>query len=320
MRRRSVLLSLATALVFFSALPAQARFPARPIELVVTFPAGGASDITCRALADVAPKYLGKPLVVVNKAGAGGSIGTAQVAQSKADGYTLVCALIGPNILALHMRDLPYGIDSFVPLVQIQERTMALAVSADAPWRTGPELIEDARKNPRKLRYAVSQGAAPHIMVLGLMQRAGIQLAHVPYQGDGPSITSLLGGHVEIMAAANFASLVPHMRAGTVRPLVIFDDRRLPSHPDVPTAKELGIDLVGSAWTGIAAPKGTPADVLEKLETALMSALQDEEFKARMAKIGDPVTPLGRKEFTQKWRREYEAFGDVIKAAGLGKK
>lgn len=297
--------------------PARGEYPSRPIELVVSFPAGGSTDIICRALSDVAPKYLGQPLVVVNRAGAGGSLATAQVAQAKPDGHTLLCAIIGPNVLQPHMRKLPYGVDSFIPIVHISSRTIALGVKADAPWKSLKDLVEDARKNPGKIRYGVSQGALPHLMVLNLVKRAGIQLTHVPYQGDAPGITALLGGHIELVSASSISALVPHLKAGTVRVLGIFEAQRLKEFPDIPTAKEAGFDVTGNAWTGVAAPKGTPDEVVQKLEDALLRTMSDPAFLDRMAKVGERVDAFGRKEFTEKWYREYERYGAIIRGAGL---
>src|SRR5262245_21238683 len=278
------------------ALPALAQdvYPSRPITIVAPFPPGGVADLTARPVAVARGKALKNPVGVVNKTGAAGAVGMQFVATSRPDGYTLLLALSSISIIPeadkLFGRPPAFTVDQFEPLALISADPTILVVRAESPWRTAKEFIEDARKRPDQISYS-SSGVYGTLHMAGelLSHAAKIKLRHVPFQGAGPALTAILGGHVDALASGP-AVVLPHIKAGKLRALAGWGDRRVAALPEVPTFRELGYpDAEFYIWAGLFAPKGTPDPVVAKLRDALQGVVTDPEFKASMDKLETPI-------------------------------
>ena len=320
MTRRYLLTGLALALgCLQTPAPAAAQpYPTRPVALVNPFPPGGTLDLHARAVASVIEPYLGQPMVVENKAGAVGAVGTQVVAGSKPDGYTLLQGWTGlsliPHVDGLMGRPQLFTRESFLPIARLTASPPLLVVHADSPWKTVGELIAEAKRRPNELKHS-SGGlyGISHLPVELLKLAAGFQMRHVPFTGGAPALTALLGKNVEASICYPGVCL-PQVRAGKIRPLVVFGAARLPDYPDVPTVKELGYDAEFYGWMSIMAPKGTPPEAVAKLRGALAKLVQDPSYQAVMVRIGETMAYLDAEEFGRAWDAEYQRMGEVLKA------
>jgi tripartite-type tricarboxylate transporter receptor subunit TctC len=303
---RLVLLALLTAVTVVPR-PVAAQFPERPIELVVPWAAGGRADIIMRLFAASAGRHLPQPVVVVNKPGGSGATGTIAVMNAPADGHTLLAATVGGNVIRPLTASLPYRHDSFAPVGQIAASTVVLASKADRPWKNLAELVADAKRRGTPPTFACPVGSLPHIAMLAVAQRGGVDLRLVPQQGDGPSVTAVLGGHVDTIIGTP-AAILPHLKTGDMRALATFGESRDPILADVPTATEQGFPVVATPWTGLAAPKGTPPAVLARLRQVFEAVMRDPEFVAGMDKLGERVTPIVGEAFAARWKRDHEQW------------
>jgi tripartite-type tricarboxylate transporter receptor subunit TctC len=304
---RLVQLALLSALCLLPPSAAAAEFPTKPIEIVVPWAAGGRADIIMRLFAASAGKALPQAVVVVNKPGGSGATGTIAVMNGAADGHTLLAATVGGNVLRPLTASLPYRYDSFAPVGQITESTMVLATRADRPWKNLAEMIADARKRATPPTFACPVGSMPHIAMVAVAQRGGVELRLVPQQGDGPSVTAVLGGHVDTIIGAP-AAILPHLKTGDMRALATFGEARDPLLADVPTATEQGFAVLASPWTGLAAPKNTPPPVLARLRQVFEAVVRDPEFVAGMDKLGERVKPILGEAFAARWKQDHELW------------
>ncbi|WP_418120716.1 Bug family tripartite tricarboxylate transporter substrate binding protein [Variovorax sp. 350MFTsu5.1] len=279
MRRRRMALALA-GLLSLAAMPAFAAYPEQPVRLVVGFPPGGGGDLYGRLIANALGKTLGQPVIVDNRAGAGGNIAADAVAKAKPDGYTLLLAMSGNLAVAPALRPqaIPYKApDDFTPVGLILEAPHGLFVAHNSRFRTARELLDAART--QKLSFAsTGAGAAAHIGMEMVKKEAGIEMLHVPYRGSGPAITDMLGGQVDCFFATA-SPLVGQVRQGQLRLLAITGNARNPAIPDVPTFKELGVNVPVTQWYGLVAPAGTPAPVVKYLADHLGRALATAEVR-----------------------------------------
>src|SRR2546426_10928957 len=273
---------------------AQEPYPSRPITMVAPFPPGGIADLTARPVAAAMEKVLKNPVGVLNKTGAAGAVGMQFVATSKPDGYTLLLALSSISIIPeadkLFGRPPAFTVDQFAPIALISADPTILVVPAGKPWKTAAEFVEDAKRRPGQISYSSSGVYGTLHMAMELLSHAaGIKLRHVPYAGGGPALTAVLGGHVDALASGP-AVVLPHIKAGQLRPLPGWGDKRVIGLPAVPTFKELGFpDAEFYIWAGVFAPKGTPEPVLAKLRGTLRAAVNDPDFKGAMEKIETPI-------------------------------
>lgn len=300
--------------------PAQEPFPSRPITLVAPFPPGGVADLTARPVAAAMEKVLKSPVGVVNKTGAAGAVGMSFVANSKPDGYTLLLSLSSISIIPeadkLFDRKPAYTMDQLTPIALISADPTILVVHADRPWKSVKEFVEDATRRPGEISFSSSGVYGTlHMATEMLSHAAGIALRHVPYAGAGPALTAILGGHVDALASGP-AVVLPHIKAGKLRPLAGWGAKRVAALPDLPTFKELGYDIEFYIWAGIFAPTGTPEPVLRKLREAARQAVEDPDFKAAMAKLETPVAYLDAPEFQKFWDRDAKMLADAIKRVG----
>ena len=303
-----------------AAVYAQERFPSRPINLVVPFPPGGVADQTGRPVAAAMEKILKQPVVVANKQGAGGAVGMSAVANAKPDGYTLLMALSSISIIPeadkLFDRTPAYSMDQLTPIALITADPTILVVRADSPWKSVKEFVEDAKKRPGEISFS-SSGiyGTLHMATEMFSHAAGIKLKHVPFNGAGPALTAILGGHVDILASGP-GVVLPQIKAGKLRPLAGWGAKRVAALPDVPTFKELGYDIEFYIWAGMFAPAGTPAPALKTLREAVGLAVRDPEFKAIMEKLETPVTYMDASEFRKFWDKDAKMLADAVKRVG----
>jgi tripartite-type tricarboxylate transporter receptor subunit TctC len=299
---------------------AQEAYPSKPITLVVPFPPGGVADIVARPAADALGRVLGAPVVIENKAGAGGGIGMAYVAKAKPDGYTLLLALSSISILPeadkIIGRPPMYQLDQLVPIARLTADPTVLAVRADSRWKTLQEFVADARKRPGAISYGSSGNyGTMHVPMEMFASDAGVKLLHVPYTGAGPAVVGLLGGSIDAVASGP-STVIQHVKAGTVRVLASWGDHRLASLPDVPTLSESGFNAVFFQWSGLFAPAGTPAPVLAKLRDAARITASDPRFVAALATVETPVQYLDAPELQRFWDADAQKLGAVVRRVG----
>lgn len=300
---------------------AQEPYPNRPITVVAPFPPGGVADLTARPVAAAMEKGLKNPVVVVNKTGAAGAVGYSFVANSRPDGYTLLLALSSVSIIPeadkLFGRKPAYTMDQLIPVALISADPTILAVHAERPWKSVKELVEDAKRRPGEISFSSSGVYGTlHMAMEMFMHAADIKLRHVPYGGAGPALTALLGGHVDMMASGP-AVVVPHIKAGKLRPLAGWGAKRVAVYPDLPTFTELGYKNVEFyIWAGLLAPAGTPEPVLKKLREAVRQAVEDPDFKAAMTKLETPVAYLDAPDFQKFWDNDAKRLAAAVKRVG----
>ena len=278
------------AMTALLALGAQAQeYPTRPITMIVPFPPGGVADIVGRPLAATMEKSLGKPIVVVNRPGAGGAVGMTAVAKADPDGYTILMALSSISIFPvsdpLQGKAAPYQISDFVPIALVTADPTVLVVSASSPYKTVADFVAAAKADPGKINYS-SSGifGTLHVAMEMFAGAAGIKLFHVPYQGGGPAVRALLSGEVQALASGP-AAAVGQIQAGKMRALAGWGAKRLDLMPELPTFKELGYkDVEFYIWSGVVAPASTPPAAQHKLRAAVRAAVADPQFAGAMAK------------------------------------
>ena len=300
---------------------AQEPYPSRPISLVVPFPPGGVADLTARPVAAAIEKALRQPVGVVNKTGAAGAVGMQFVATSKPDGYTLLLALSSISIIPeadkLFGRPPAFTVDQFAPVALISADPTILVVRTESPWKTAKEFIEDAKKRPNQISYSSSGIYGTLHMAMELLSHAaGIKLRHVPYAGAGPALTALLGGHVDALASGP-SVVLPQIKAGKLRPLAGWGDKRVASLPDVPTFKELGYpEAEFYIWAGLFAPKGTPEPALRTLREAARAGVADPDFKSAMDKLDTPIAFKQGEEFQKFFEADARRLADGVRKVG----
>ena len=298
---------------------AHAQFPDKPVRLIVPFPPGGGTDALGRILAAKLGELWKQQVIVENRAGAQGNIGTAAGAKAPADGYTLTFAHQGAMVINPHIYKDP-GYDTlkdFAPVARATEMAFIAVAHPSVPVADLRELAQYAKRNPGKLSFA-STSAGPHIVGELFKQATGTDLLHVPYKGAGPAISDLLGGQVNVMFS-NPTSTVPHVRSGKLRALAVMDTRRNPALPDVPTAQELGIAELASVieWYGIAVPSATPPAIVRKVSADLLQVLGLADVRERITQAGQTPSPAGAEEFGRMIRADFERWRRVVAAAGI---
>ena len=310
----------AATLVFAAAAGAQEVYPARPIALVVPFPPGGVADIVARPVADAMSRFLDTPIVIENKAGAGGGIGMGYVAKAKPDGYTLLLALSSISIIPeadkVTGRTPMYQLNQFAPVARFTADPTVLAVRAESPWKTVQEFVADARRRPGAITYGSSGNyGTMHIPMEMLAASADVKLLHVPYTGGAPAVVALLGGNVDAISTGP-STVIQHVKAGKVRVLASWGDQRLAALPDVPTLTEAGFNAIFFQWAALFAPAGTPEPVLAKLREAARAAAADPRFVSAMATVETPIQYLDAPELARFWAADAQKLGDAVKRVG----
>ena len=323
MRARTVSRLLVVILATFAcALPAAAQeaYPSRPITMIVPFPPGGVADIIGRPAADAMSRALGSPVVVENKAGAGGGIGMGYVAKAKPDGYTALMALSSISILPeadkITGRAAMYQFKDFTPIARFTADPTVLAVRADSPWRTLDEFIADARKRPGAITYGSSGNyGTMHLPMEMLAAAANVKLLHVPFTGAGPAVVALLGGQIDAISSGP-STVIQHVKSGKLRVLASWGDKRLASLPDVPTLTESGFPVVFTQWTALFVPAGTPDAAIVKLRDAARATVADPKFVAAMATLETPIQYMDAPELQKFWDTDNQKLGEAVRRIG----
>ncbi|MCA0440099.1 Bug family tripartite tricarboxylate transporter substrate binding protein [Acidovorax kalamii] len=321
MPRRTMLAASSIALVAALAsggVLAQA-FPAKPISLVVPFPPGGTTDVLARALAERLGPALGQPVIVENKPGAGATIGADYVAKAKADGHVLLVGAVHHTIATSVYKKLPYDFQKdFAPITTIAMVPNVLVVNVNTATKNVNELVAVLKAKPDQASYGSNgNGTAQHLIGTQFQGMTGTKIAHIPYKGSGPLATDLLGGQI-LMSFDTITPVLPHIKAGKLRPLAVTTATRSAALPDVPTLAEAGLPGFNiGTWFGVLAPTPTPKDVLARLNTEMVKIIKSPEFVKRMDDIG--AQPVGNKaeEMARQIKEETEKFAALVKAGNV---
>jgi len=295
------------------------KFPEKPITMIVGFSAGGSNDLIARLLEKLSIKYLGQPLVIVNKPGGAGTIGWNDLAGSSSDGYTL--GISGTEMISQPLfGDTKYHYATALePIIQISNSPFVMVVSADAPWQNVHDLIEYAKQHPGELKFGnAGLGSMSHIIGETFGKAADVNIQQIPFRGGSESTIALLGKHVQFAFMAP-TSIKEQIKSGTVRALAVSSEQRVPDPAltQIPTFKEQGIDVVFNYRYGVAAPKGLPPEVKTKLTEGFKAMVSDSEFKSGMDAIGIEIEYLGPKEAQEKWLDDNEKLTKIIQETGI---
>lgn len=317
-RRRAMLTAISAGLLLGAAGPAaHAAYPDKPIRLVVPFATGGTTTILARMMAERIGSDLGETVVVDNRPGAGGNIGMDHVAKSAPDGYTILMGPIGLAINPALYSNMPFNpLTDLAPIGLYGGVPNLLVVNPSVPAKSVSELIAHAKANPGKLVYASNgNGTSSHLAAEMLKSVAGVDIRHVPYKGGGPAMQDLLGGHVH-MLFDQMPAVLPQVQANKVRALGVSSLKRSDTAPDIPAISETlpGFDMV--VWFGLLAPKGTPDDVIQKLNASMNKVLADPAYRERLASMGVTPMPSTPAEFSSFMKNETERWGEVVKKSG----
>ena len=294
-------------------------FPTRPVTLLVTFPAGGPTDIAGRALAEATSRYLGQTVIVENRPGATGTLGAAALANAKPDGYTVSMTPI--TVLRLpHMENVNYdAMKDITYLMGVSGYVFAVIVRADAPWKTMAELVAYAKANPDKVSYGSHGiGGSVHLAMEELSATQGVRFNHIPYKGSADMLTAMLGGHLNV--AVDSTGAVPHVAAGKARVLAVFTEKRVPVWPDAPTLTELGYNIVSTSPYGIGVPAATPPAIVKVLHDAFKKGLEDPIHVRALEKYNQPLWYQSTEDYTRWAREQYERERKIIDRIGLARK
>jgi tripartite-type tricarboxylate transporter receptor subunit TctC len=313
---------LAAALAALAAVPAfaQAPYPTKPITMIVPFPPGGVADTVARPVAEAMSRDLGQPVVIENRAGAGGGIGMAYVAKAPADGYTVLLALssltVIPEADVVLGRAQMYALNSLRPIARFTADPTVLAVRADAPWKTAKDFVEDARAHPGTINYGSSGNyGTMHVPMEMLSQATGVKLTHVPYTGAGPAVVALLGGQIQALSTGP-ASVLQHVRAGKLRVLAHWGNTRLETLPDVPSLKSAGYNAEYAQWSGLFVPAATPEPVAQRLRAAARAAANDPKVKEIILAAGSPILYMDSPDFEKYVQQDAHKMADVVRKIG----
>jgi tripartite-type tricarboxylate transporter receptor subunit TctC len=310
--------------VFFliSAISAQgqaADYPKKPVTIVVTYGAGGGTDVIFRAASSVIHQYWGQPLIILNKPGAGGTVGTSFASKAKPDGYTLLAALQGPLIINPLQIKVDYSFNDFEPLIQLVSAPQLMVANKNSPWKNAKEMIEYARANPKKVKLGTTGfGNLPHLMTLRLQQLADVKFIIIPFKGNAPARKEVLAGHIDgFISVMQDASYV---KAGSLKGMAVLAENRFPGL-DVPTFVEQGYpDMVADVWWGVAALKGTPEPVKAKIIETFEKVAKDKSFKSMMKKMEMPIVYMGPEAFKAKNAKLQAFFPGFVESMGLLRK
>ncbi|MFO1112073.1 MAG: tripartite tricarboxylate transporter substrate binding protein [Bradyrhizobium sp.] len=307
------------ALLLAPTLAAAQEFPAKPIKLIVPFPAGGPNDIVARIVGQRVSELTRQPVVIDNRGGLGGALGTDAVAKAAPDGYTIGIVNAGALAINQSMEKVPYEtLRDLAPVTLVVTVPEMLVVASNVPAKNMSELVALAKAQPGKLNFAsTGPGSLPHLAGELLKLTAGIDVVHVPYRGAAPAINDLLGQQVQ-MTFLDLPAILPHIRSGMLKPIALGTDARAPTAPDVPTTFEIGMpELRIENWYGMVAPAATPPAVVATLNRITVAALADPDVKAKLAEQGLTAVGNSPEQFRDYIAAETAKWAKVIKDAGV---
>jgi len=296
------------------------NYPNKPITMVVPFPPGGVADTVGRPMAEAMARYLKQPVVVENRAGAGGGVGMGAVARAQPDGYTILMALsslvVLPEADKILNRNPLFTVDQLAPIARVTGDPTVLVVRSDSPWKTYAEFIDYARKNPGKITFGSSGNyGTMHIPMEQLKIATNTSMLHIPYTGAGPAIQGMLSKQVDALSSGP-ASVAQHIQAGTMRALAHWGDGRLALLPDVPSFKELNVQIGYSQWSGIFTPAGTPEPVINRLRDAVKFALTDQRTLDALRSAGTSFMHMDAPEFKAFVDKDAREMAGVVQRIG----
>jgi len=319
MKRRSLIL---TGLLVCAALSAAAQnaWPARPITMIVPFPPGGLADLVARPVAEAMSRELGQPVVIENRAGAGGGIGMAAAAKAKPDGYTVLLALssltVIPEADVVLGRPAMFALADLRPIARFTADPTVLAVRADAPWKTVQQFVDDAKKRPGAINYGSSGSyGTMHVPMEILSQNAGIKMTHVPFTGAGPAVVALLGGQIDAVSSGP-ATVLQQVKAGKLRVLAHWGNSPLGALPEAISLKDAGYNAEYAQWSGLFIPKDTPEPIAQRLRAAAKAAAQDGKVKDVILNAGSPVLYQDAPDFEKYVQADAARMAGVVKRIG----
>lgn len=317
--RRLALTGIAAAVAASPLLAAAQAYPSKPVTIVVPFSAGGTTDILARIIGDSLKDELGQPIVIENRAGAGGNIGAALAAKAAPDGYTLFMGTVGTHAInaALYKKPGYDHLKDFAPLTRVAMVPNLLVAHPSRPYGTVKELIAYAKANPGKISYGSSgSGTSIHLSGELFKTMTGVDMVHIPYKGSAPAVTDLIGGQIDVMFD-NMPSAIQHVRNGRLKPIAVTTAKRSPELPNVPTVAEAGVPgYEATSWFGMFATAGTPAPVVTRLNTALVKVLSDPAIKKKIAEQGAEPVAEKPEQFAQFIQQETAKWAKVVKASG----
>jgi tripartite-type tricarboxylate transporter receptor subunit TctC len=310
---------LAIGMLFAAAsAPAAQSYPERPVRLIVPYSAGGATDIVARIMAQKLPEFLGQPVVIDNRPGAGGLIGTDTVAKAASDGYTLLTTST-PHVILPHLhKKIPFdALKDFASIMQFGDQPYALTIHPSLGVTTVKELIALAQKQPGKINYASSgNGGAQHMFAALFVSMAKIDMVHIPYKGSGPARADLLGGQVKL-GCLGIASVLANHKTGQLRILAVTSAKRSHEIPDIPSIAETVPGYSASLWQGLTAPRSTPRTVIERIQRDVLKTMESPDVKAAFDRSGTYVVVTNPKAFGDLLRVEFDKWGNVARAINL---
>ncbi|UCG67767.1 MAG: tripartite tricarboxylate transporter substrate binding protein [Deltaproteobacteria bacterium] len=296
---------------------AQEQYPSREIELMIPWGVGGATDVVFRTFLTVLPKYLERPIIIVNRPGGGAVPGYTEAMKKKPDGYYSL-AWISASLTKTHMSVVPYDYQTFDPVIMLVNTPCWILVPANSPFKNINDMLAAARAKPGHVTLGnAGAGGGTHMIALAFEKAVGVRFNHVPHKGGGPTVVATVGGHVD---ACNLSPPegVPQMAAGQLRCLAAFSEERMKEFPDVPTAKEQGVDFVLGQWRGLAVPRGTPADRVKVLHDAFKAAMDDPDLQVLAKKGGILLDYKGTGDFKRHIAEQNEFYKKLIIESKLG--
>lgn len=322
MSKNNLLLAVLFAALSFISPASAEEFPSRPITWVVPFAPGGITDTTSRIVAEEMSKTLGQSVLIDNRGGAGGTVGTEQVARAKPDGYTMIYGTQGTMAANVSLRkNLSYDpLKSFLPIHLVGQTPNIFVAYEGAPFNSVQEFVAYAKQHPGKVTFSSSGvGTATHLVAELFKTVAGVDMLHVPYKGSAPALNDLIAGRVDVMFDYQVA-VGPHVEAGKLKVLATTAPERMKTMPGAPTMAELGLkEMTTESWSGIMVPAGTPAPVVDRLAAAAHTAMTSERVRTHFEKFGTRVMLQQKAEMTPFIEKEIKRWGDVIEKAGLEK-
>lgn len=309
---------LALAILGFTGMLMANEYPTRNIEVIVPYSAGGGTDLVARTFTEFANKHLSHNMGVVNKAGGGGAVGLTEIVRARPNGYKIGIGTVELAMLP-HLGLVNWKATDVTPIAVLNVEPSAISVNATSEWQTYEEFIQYARNNPGKVRIGNSgTGAIWHIAAEALGDKTGVTFTHIPYAGANPAVTDLLGNHIEAVTVSP-AEVLNHVRNGTVRILAIMAEQRVEQFPEVPTLKELNVDLSISTWRGVVVPNDTPEHIRQKLSDVAEKVSLDSEYVQTLEKMNVTPVYLNAKQFSHIIEKDNQFFADIMKKLGISK-